>query len=153
MAFAKIKDIRICQVCNKEYDVEETRRICGSMHWIYKRCSARCHTKYFTKPEQCEFYSTQKELDEGLPFCRCGSVVSDIAPCTFEKGEKCQWAKEQRIRVYNASVRFKIKIIVEHDGKTYESERDETGAACNHIDNLPGVADYMAKEIKEKIGG
>jgi len=49
--------------------------------------------------------------------------------------------------IYN----FKIKIEVKHRGRTYKIERDEKDQDCHHIDNLPCVADYMARELEKRI--
>jgi len=51
--------------------------------------------------------------------------------------------------------RFKIKLSVKHeyDNKTYEEEWDSDEQGCNHIDNIPSVARYMGKEIRNKIKG
>ena len=46
---------------------------------------------------------------------------------------------------------YDIKIIVKFDGLEYIAERKYLDQGCNHIDNLPGVADYMANEILRKI--
>ncbi len=46
---------------------------------------------------------------------------------------------------------FKIQIIVEHDHKLYKEYREDVNQGCNHLDNLPSVASYMAQKIKEDI--
>lgn len=46
---------------------------------------------------------------------------------------------------------FKIMIRVQHQSKTYEEKRHDVKHGCNHIDNIPSVARYMAQKIFEDI--
>ena len=45
------------------------------------------------KNKNCEYYPTEKELDEDGPFCAQGSDVSGGPPCTEDDQRECQWAK------------------------------------------------------------
>jgi hypothetical protein len=47
--------------------------------------------------------------------------------------------------------KFEIEIIVKHNGKKYTETRLQNGDGCNHYENIPSVADYMARTIREKI--
>ncbi len=35
-----------CIVCQTKFDVKDSKRKFGDMHWIGNQCSAQCHTKY-----------------------------------------------------------------------------------------------------------
>lgn len=47
---------------------------------------------------RCEFYPTDEELNSNGAVCHCNSDISGAPPCTYEDGQKCQWAKEERNR-------------------------------------------------------
>ncbi len=43
----KERAMNTCIVCGEKYDVKNTKRVFGDMHWIYNhQCSPICHTKY-----------------------------------------------------------------------------------------------------------
>lgn len=48
-------------------------------------------------------------------------------------------------------VQYKIKLIVTVDGRDYINQRQYPDPGCNHIDNIPGTADYMGQAILKKI--
>ena len=50
------------------------------------------------KLDRCEFYPTDEELCIDGPFCHCSSDVSGGPPCTYEDGQRCLWAIEERER-------------------------------------------------------
>jgi hypothetical protein len=37
--------MRMCQMCERQYDVNETIRVFGDMNWVNKFCTAQCMTK------------------------------------------------------------------------------------------------------------
>lgn len=47
--------------------------------------------------------------------------------------------------------RYSIKIIVEVDGTQYVSYRNYPDSGCNHVDNIPGTANYMGQKLLKKI--
>ena len=66
------------------------------MH-VWKLPKMMCHSKG-GKMNRCEFYPTDEELNRDGPFCHCSSDITGVPPCTYEYGQKCQWAKEERNR-------------------------------------------------------
>lgn len=47
---------------------------------------------------------------------------------------------------------FEIMMRVEFLGRTFEQRRStENSIICNHYDNIPAAADYMAREIQKQI--
>lgn len=48
-------------------------------------------------------------------------------------------------------MRYNIRIIVEVDNRQYIENRQYPDSGCNHVQNIPGTADYMGQEILKKI--
>ena len=42
----KEREMNTCIVCGEKFNVEDTKRFFGDMHWIFNQCSPICHTKY-----------------------------------------------------------------------------------------------------------